>query len=215
MLFSLEQSLTLIVLAGVGLAGFGVARSFGRITYGLREVLRRQSALAGLLAERLGGIRLVQACAAERHESARLARLSHGIARESAKAVRAISFLNAGSTLATGVLGLSLLAVAAGAVPAGEMTLGGYVMYAQLAALLLGPVVHLAAVAGDLGKALAAAGRIAEFRGLRTEEEEGARLRFPTVQGTVDFEEVTYSYGSGPPALRAVSFHRRRAPPPP
>ncbi len=208
LLFALHPTLTLLVLAVVGLAGLAVGRSFRRVTLRLQGVLCRQSELAGVLAEVLGGIRLVKACAAERREAARLAILSHGLVRESVRAIRGISLLHAGNTLAAGSLGVVLLVVAGRAVPAGDMTLGSYVMFAWLTGLVLGPVMHVAGGAGELGKALAAAGRIAELRGLRTEEEEeGPRIRLAGMAGTVDFEGVSYWYAPGRPALHAVTFH--------
>ena len=52
------------------------------------------------------------------------------------------------------------------------MSLGSLVMFIWLSGLLLAPVMHIAAGAGELGKSLAALGRIARLRELVTEEEE-------------------------------------------
>jgi subfamily B ATP-binding cassette protein MsbA len=208
LLFGLDAPLTLAVLAIVGLVALGVRRSFSQITAALEGVIRRQSELIGWFGLVLGGMRVVKAYAAERREALRFARESHQLVRESVRALRRVSFLNAATTFAAGSLGVLLLAVGGRTVAAGDMSLGSYVMYVWLTGLLLGPIIHIAGSAGELGKAVAALGRIAELQGLATEEEEDrSRSRIKRVVGTVDFEDVCYGYASERLALRAVSLH--------
>ena len=208
LLFSLDAPLTLAVVAVVGLAGFGVRRSFRGISAALDLVMRRQSELTGSLSQVLGGLRVVKAYVAEKHEAFRFVRRSHQLVRESARALRDISLLNASITLASGTLGALLLVVGGQAVAAGGMTLGDLVMYVWLLGFLLGPVTHVAASAGELGKAMAALGRIGELRALATEvEEDRSRRRIERIVGAVDFEDVSYGYVPGRLALSAVSLH--------
>ena len=207
LLFWLNAPLTLAVLAIVLLLALVGRRGFRQITVALESVTRRQSELTGWFGQILGGVRVVKAYAAERHEAHRLARESHGLVRETIHALRGISLLNAGSTLAAGSLGVLLLVVGGRAVATGDMSLGSYVMYVWLTGLLLGPVLHIAASAGELGKALAALARIAELRELATEDEEDrACARVPRVAGAVEFEDVSYGYVPEQLALRAVSL---------
>jgi ABC-type multidrug transport system fused ATPase/permease subunit len=207
LLFWLDASLTLAVLVVMGLVALGGRRAFRQITAVLESVIRRQAELAGLFGQVLGGARVVKAYVAERHEAHRFARESHRVVRESVHALRSISLLNAGSTLAAGSLGVLLLVVGGWAVAAGNMSLGSYVMYVWLMGFLLGPVLHVAASAGELGKAVAALGRISELRELATEDEEDRfRVRLPRVVGVVEFEDVSYGYVPGQLALRGVNL---------
>lgn len=211
LLFWLDASLTLAVLAIMGLLAIGVRRVFSRISAAFERVCRRQSELTGWLGQVIGGIQVVKACVAERREAHRFARESHRLVRESVQALRGISLLNAGSTLAAGSLGVLLLVVGGRAVATGDMSLGSYVMYVWLTGFLLGPVLHIAASAGELGKAVAALERMAELRGHATEDEEDrVRTRLPYVMGAVEFEDVSYGYVPEQLALRGVSL---RAPP--
>ena len=211
LLFWLNAPLTLAVLAIVVLFALVGRRAFRRITAALANVTRQQSELTGWLGQVLGGARIVKAYAAERHEAQRFARESHRLVRESVHALQSISLLNAGSTLAAGSLGVLLLVVGGRAVATGDMSLGSYVMYVWLTGFLLGPVLHIAASAGELGKAVAALGRIAELRGHATEDEEDrVRARLPHMVGTVQFEDVSYGYVPEQLVLRSVSL---RAPP--
>jgi ABC-type multidrug transport system fused ATPase/permease subunit len=208
LLFWLDAPLTLAVLAIMGLVILGVRRGFRQITTALEGVIRRQAELTGWFSQVVGGVRVVKAYVAERHEAQRFARESHQLVRQSLRALRGISLLSASSTLAAGSLGVLLLVVGGRAVAAGEMSLGSYVMYVWLTGYLLGPVVHIAGSAGELGKAGAALGRIAELRKLATEaEEDRPRELLQRVLGTVDFEDVSYGYVPERLALRAVSLH--------
>lgn len=208
LLFWLDPSLTLAVLAIVGLVGLGVDSAFRQITESLQGVMRQQAELTGWLGQVLGGVRVVKAYAAERHVAYRFARESHRLVRENLQALRGVSLLNAGSSLAASALGVLLLVAGGRAVGADDMSLGSYVMYIWLAGCLLGPVFHIAASAGELGKAVAALGRIREIRKLATEEEEDrSRHRIPRVVGTINFDEVSYGYAPDRLALRAISLH--------
>jgi ABC-type multidrug transport system fused ATPase/permease subunit len=207
LLFWLDTALTLAVLAIMGLVSLGVRRGFQRIAPALQGVIRRQAELTGWFSQVVGGVRIVKAYVAERHEAQHFARDSHQLVRESLRALRGISLLNASGTLAAGSLGVLLLVVGGRAVTAGEMSLGSYVMYVWLTGYLLGPVVHIAGSAGELGKAGAALGRIAELRDLATEEEEDRpRGRLQRMLGAVAFEDVSYRYVPERLALRAVSL---------
>jgi ABC-type multidrug transport system fused ATPase/permease subunit len=208
LLLRLDASLTLAVLGVLGLLAIGVGRGFGRISAAFERVCHRQAELTGWLGQVLGGIRVVKACVAERREAYRFARESHALVREAVRALRGVALLSAGSTLASGAVGALLLVVGSGAVAAGSMSLGSLVMFIWLSGLLLAPVMHIAAGAGELGKAVAALGRIARLREFATEEEEDrVRCRIRRVVGTVDFEDVSYGYVPGRLALRGVSLH--------
>lgn len=206
-LFHIDASLTLWVLLVPGLVGLGAGRTFGRISTGFTGIIRRQAELTGRWGQVLAGIRVVKAFAAEREEAIRFTRESHRLLRESVAVLRQISLLSAGNTLAAGSLGVLLLVLGGRAVAAGDMSLGSYVMYVWLSGFLLAPVLHVAASSAELGKAVAAAGRIALLRELPTEaEEDRTRPRLRHLVGAVDLEEVSYGYSPGRLALRGVSF---------
>jgi ATP-binding cassette, subfamily B, putative efflux pump len=208
LLFRLDASLALAVLTVMGLLAIGVRRAFSRISAAFERVCRRQAELTGWLGQVIGGIRVVKACVAERREAHRFVQESHTLAREAVCALREIARLNTGSTLAAGAVGAFVLMAGGRAVAAGTMSLGSLVMFIWLTGFLLAPVMHIAASAGELGKASAALRRIAGLRELATEEQEDrGRCRVQRVVGTVDFEDVRYGYVPERLALRGVSLH--------
>jgi ABC-type bacteriocin/lantibiotic exporter with double-glycine peptidase domain len=204
----LEPMLTLAVLAVVGVSAVGTSGALRRLTSTLEDVLRKQSELTAALTQILGGLRLVKAYVTEREEAHAIARHSHRLLRRSVDALLGISMLNAGGALASGSLGVVLLVGGAWSVTAGRMSIGSYVMYAWLASWLLGPVIQVAAGAGELGRATAALLRIAELRRRPTEQGEDLRRpRIDRVDGRVDFEGVSFGYQATRSVLRDITLH--------
>lgn len=81
-------------------------------------------------------------------------------------------------------------------------------MYAWLASWLLGPVLHVAAGAGELGRAAAALRRIDELRRRPSEQEEDrGRRRVGRLAGRVDFERVSFAYQPQRSVLSDVTLH--------
>ena len=208
LLFRLDAPLTLAVLTILGLYATSVRGAFRRLSAAFAGVSRRQAELSGWLSQLLGGLRVVKAYAAERHEALRFARASHRLVRESIAALRVVSLLNASAPLVSGAVGVLVLVAGSRAVAAGTMSLGSFVMFIWLTGLLLAPVLHIAAGAGELGRSVAALARLAQLREHATEEEEDrARHRVHHVAGTVDFKDVSYGYVPERLAVRGVCLH--------
>ncbi len=208
LLFRLDAPLTVAVLAILGLYAAGVRGAFRHLSEAFEGVSRRQAELSGWLCQLLGGLRVVKAYAAERRETHRFARASHRLVRESIGALRVVSLLGANGSLASGAVGVLVLLAGSRAVVAGSMSLGSLVMFIWLTGLLLAPVLHIAAGAGELGRSVGALRRIAQLRELTTEEEEDrVRCRIRGVVGTVDFEDVSYGYVPERLAVQGISLH--------
>lgn len=204
--FNASAAFALLVILAVVLVGLG--GGFRRIFATLAALTHLRTELTGHLVEVVGGARVVKACGAERREAHRFTKQAHRLLRQSIRAIRGVSLFNAGTTLVAGAIGVLVLIVGGRAVAGGTMSLGSLVMYVSLTGFLLGPVVQIAAAAGDLGNAVAALERIAELRAFATEAEEDRSLgRLPHVDGTVDFDQVSYAYVPGQLALRGVSLH--------
>jgi ABC-type multidrug transport system fused ATPase/permease subunit len=206
-LFYLNPTLTVMLLAILVVFGLGLTRAFGWLFPLFHGVSALTAEVTGRLAEALGGIRVVKTYVAERREALRFTRESHRLLRGVARATTGVSAFCAASTLVTGALGLLLLIVGGRAVAAETMSLGDLVMYVFLVGLLATPLVQMSAIASELGKALGALGRIAELRALATEEEQDhGRHRVLQISGQVDLENVSYSYQAGQPVLRGITL---------
>jgi subfamily B ATP-binding cassette protein MsbA len=208
LLLRLDLGLSLAVFSVVALSALCTSGAFRRIAGAIEELLRQQSELTGALSETIGRSQIVKVYRAERAEAHRLAQQSHRLARLGVEVVRRVSLLSAGGTLASGSLGVVLLVGGTWSVTSGRMSVGSWVMYAWLTAWLLGPVLHLAAAGGELGKATAALRRIVELRQQLTEQEEDrGKPRLGPVTGTVEFEGVSFAYWPNREVLRDITMH--------
>jgi ABC-type multidrug transport system fused ATPase/permease subunit len=203
----LNWRLTMLVAAALLVVALILTRRFQRLHSAFLAVSELQATLAGRLTGILGGVRLVKACAAERRETHSFARDTHRLFRAAIQASRGVSVLIAAIALATGGVSLALLVLGGQAVAAGAMTLGDLALFVFLVGMLSTPLIQVAAIGGDLGRALAALARIREVLDLPAEDTaEPGRLPVPALAGGVVFDDVSYAYVPGRPVLRGVSF---------
>lgn len=206
-LWCINWRLTAMLTAVLLVVTFGLTRGFRRLHAPFHTMAELQATLAGRLTQVFGGIMVVKTCAAERREAHFFARDTHRLFRASIEASGRVSGLIAAIALAIGGVSLVLLIVGGQAVVAGAMTLGDLALFVVLVGLLSTPVVELAAIGSDLGRALAALGRIAEVLDLPTEEARDLRtLPAPSRAACVVFDDVSYAYEPDRPVLRGVSF---------
>ena len=90
LLFRLDAPLTLAVLGILGLLAVGVERAFSTLSAAFAGVCQRQAELTGWLGQVLGGMRVVNACVAERREAYRFAKESHALVRQAVHALRGV-----------------------------------------------------------------------------------------------------------------------------
>jgi ATP-binding cassette, subfamily B, bacterial MsbA len=177
------------------------------------EVMQeRLASLTGVLAETLGNIRVVKAFGAEGFEERRFD-------EENREYFRAFVRVRRLAALAGPMAELTLVLLAAGV-----LGYGGYLIYETgalhasdfflfLVALLsiVSPVRNLSGINATLQEGLAAADRIFRFMDQvpEVQSKSGAR-RATGLAEAIRFENVTFRYGDGPPALDRVDLTLRR-----
>ena len=206
-LLYLNWKLTLTSL--VVLLGFAVAMGFAFLR--LRPLFRKRNEMygevAGRLAEAMGGIRIVKAYTAEKREQRVFARGAHKLFRNVAKTMTAIAGIHAGSSVVIGAVGVAMMLIGGRSVLAGEMTLGGFVMYIFFTGLLAAPMIQIASISTQLAEAFAGLDRIREVMGETTEDAGDAqRARLAVVRGDIEFERVSFHYTADNPVLKGISF---------
>src|SRR5438552_4592646 len=206
-LFYLSWSLTLITLLTLAAFGSFMAFAFKRLRPLFRERGQINAEVTGRLAESLGGVRIVKAYAAEKREELVFARGAHRLFRNVARSLTGVSAVSAFSTLVLGAIGIAMMLVGGSSIRAQQMTIGDFVMYLTLTALITVPVVQLANIGTQLTEAFAGLDRIREILRMATEDEEDqSRAALPGVVGDVQFDGVTFEYNPGVPVLKNVSF---------
>ncbi len=176
----------------------------------LQEMLQN---LSRVMEENLGGIRVVRAFAAQKHElekydaasDAALA-LAHQRVDVRVKSTSAMSF---SFFLSMGLV----LWVGGEKVTAGEMTVGTLAAFLTFMTILQMPVRQLGLMVNSFARASTCGNRLFAFLDLEVEikDEKGAQP-LKVTEGTLRFENVDFAYPSAPfrPVLSGVSFEARR-----
>jgi ABC-type multidrug transport system fused ATPase/permease subunit len=207
-LIYLNWQLTGVTILVLGTFGFVMATAFKRLRPLFRERGQINAEVTGRLGETLGGVRIVKAYTAEKREELVFAKGAHRLLRNVARSMTGVSAVGAFSAIVIGLIGISMMLVGGSSIRAGAMTIGDFVMYLTLTALITVPVVQLASIGTQLTEAFAGLDRIREIRRMSTEDDEDAsRMPLPDVRGDVAFRDVTFEYNEGTPVLKNVSFH--------
>jgi ATP-binding cassette, subfamily B, bacterial HlyB/CyaB len=199
--------LTCIVLGFAGLIGLVVALLVGpfrRRLYGLYQAEGERSAL---LVETVHGMRTVKSLAMEPLQS----RVWDDRSAQSVSMRFSVEKISAAAQSVTGLLEklMSVAIIGLGAIDVfnGEMTIGALVAFNMLAGRVSGPLVQMVTMAHEYQEVALAVRMLGEVMN-QTPERDGRQdgLR-PQLNGQIEFENVSFRYGSdGPPALDDVSF---------
>src|SRR5437764_5383364 len=206
-LFWLNWRLTSITILVLAVFGTALVFAFKRLRPLFRERGEITATLTGRLAESLGGIRIVKAYTAEKREELTFARGAHKLFRNIARSMTGVSATTAFSSLVIGAVGVVIILVGGRSVVSGTMSLGDLFMYVVFTGLMATPLIQFAAIGTQITEAFAGLDRIREIMNMATEDEEDER-RAPlaSVEGEVEFENVSFEYNEGVPVLKDVSF---------
>jgi subfamily B ATP-binding cassette protein MsbA len=206
-LLYLNWKLTAVTILVLGAFGGGMATAFKRLRPLFRERGQINAEVTGRLAESLGGVRIVKAYTAEKREELVFAKGAHRLFRNVARSLTGVSAVGAFSALVIGTIGIAMMLVGGASIRSGEMTIGDFVMYLSMTALITMPVIQLANIGTQITEAFAGLDRIREIRRMATEDEEDAvRSPLPEIRGAVEFDDVSFEYHAGVPVLKRVSF---------
>ncbi len=203
----LNWRLTLVTLSMMLLFGGAMAWGFKKLRPLFRERGKIQAELTGRLTESVGGVRVVKAYTAEKHEERVFAHHAHRLLRNVATTITATSGVGSFSTVVFGAVGVVMTLGGGRAILAGRMSLGDFVMYIFFTGLLAAPLVQIASIATQLSEAFAGLDRIRELQRVEAEDAGDADRRpLDVVRGDVAFENVSFEYLPDRPVLRDVSF---------
>ena len=208
LLVSRNWRLALMVLLFVPLYGLNF-RFFMKQIRATNQVIReKMDILFGHLKEKLDGVIVVKAHAREAAEvSGFVLELddAHG------PRVQEVRLRTAFSNLSAAISGLgtaSIFGAGAFEVIQGRMTPGEVISTAALAAMLFGPIARLADLAYVFEQASASVDRLGEILDLKPDVAEPENpLQIDDIQGQVEFDQVGFSYQSGPKVLSQFSLN--------
>jgi subfamily B ATP-binding cassette protein MsbA len=206
-LFWLNWHMTLWILLVVAAFGGMMAFAFKKLRPIFRERGKIQAEVTGRLGESMGGVRVVKAYTAERHEARVFAEGIHRLFRNIASTMTGVSAVGSASSAILGIVGMVMMLVGGRAILAGRMTLGDFVMYVFFTGMLAMPVVEISSISTQISEAFAGLDRIREILAEPTEDAADAGLApLAGIAGEVEFEHVGFEYEPGVPVLKDVGF---------
>ena len=210
MMFYLNAKLALLALAPFPLL---IA---GTLTYTLtahrryRLQRRASSDMNALLHDNLAGVRQIKSFVREKEEHARFNRVSDQLRRATLVVMRVWAIYSPSMSLFESIGALLVLGFGSHAVLTGSMQIGDLVAFLILIAFLYDPLSRLHQLNQLVQAGRAAGERVFEILDEPAEPgavAAGADRDDTRVLGDIRYQDVSFSYVEGLPALRNVSFH--------
>jgi ABC-type multidrug transport system fused ATPase/permease subunit len=196
----------------------------GALTYTLtahrryRSQRRASSNMNALLHDNLAGVRQIKSFVREREEHARFNRVSDQLRHATLVVMRVWAIYSPSMSMFEAIGALLVLGFGAHAVLTGAMQIGDLVAFLMLTAFLYDPVSRLHQLNQLVQAGRAAGERVFEILDEQVEAGAVAEIADPgtaitargykaRILGDIRYENVSFSYVEGLPALRHVSFH--------
>jgi ATP-binding cassette, subfamily B, bacterial len=221
MMFYLNAKLALLALVPFPLL---IA---GALTYTLtahrryRLQRRASSDMNALLHDNLAGVRQIKSFVRENEEHTRFNRVSDHLRRATLVVMRVWAIYSPSMSLFESIGALLVLGFGGHAVLTGSMQIGDLVAFLMLIAFLYDPLSRLHQLNQLVQAGRAAGERVFEIldepaepgaavaRTDRGRASMGAEPQLTPILGDIRYQDVSFSYAEGLPALRNVSFHAR------
>ncbi len=203
----MDPALTLVAVGMMPLLGLATLRFGRRIRAVARQQRRKEGRLAGLAAEVLASIAIVQAYSREKEMAERISRQSARGLRAGLKSARLEESLARLVELTLAAGSAAVLWVGASRALAGALSPGELVVFLAYLRGIYRPVESLVRTASRASKAVACGERIVEVLDSGEEIREAPdAVEPPASPGEVVFEDVTFGYDPARPVLAGVSF---------
>ncbi|ADE87363.1 ABC transporter ATP-binding protein [Rhodobacter capsulatus] len=204
---ALHPVLALITAAIVPLTVWLVAVYGGRMTRTWQEIYGRVGQFNVRLEEAVGGIRLVQAFANERHEERLFDRDNRAYRATKLQAYRLMAVSSAIHYMGLRFVQVVVMVAGAGFVLAGSLSTGGFVGFLLLVGVFFRPLEKIAAVIETYPKGIAGFRRYLELLETETEIADAPDARPVTaLRGAITFDRVRFGYDAARPVLQDVSL---------
>jgi len=187
----------------------------GALTYTLtahrryRSQRRAASRMNALLHDNLAGVRQIKSFVREREEHARFNRVSDQLRHATLVVMRVWAIYSPSMSMFEAIGALFVVGFGSHAVLTGSMQLGDLVAFLMLTAFLYDPISRLHQLNQLVQAGRAAGERVFEILDEPVEPGAVAGIAITDVRilGDILYENVSFSYVEGLPALRRVSFH--------
>jgi ABC-type multidrug transport system fused ATPase/permease subunit len=207
LLLRTSPQMTLIAVGSFVCFGIALNKAFATIRPIFRERSKINAEVTGRLTESLGGVRVIKGYHAEQREEAIFATGVRRLLDNVMRTLTATSVMGLSASVLLGVVGAVTMYVGAHQIASGTLTVGGFVSFTLLLGFLVAPIMQIVSIGTQLTEALAGLERTQEIMAERPEDRDPKRaVPLGDIVGTVEFENVSFSYDGQHEVLRDVSF---------
>ncbi|GAA2713497.1 MULTISPECIES: ABC transporter ATP-binding protein [Streptomyces] len=205
---ALSPLLTIVALAVAPALWFLAQRSRAKVFPATWHAQAQAAAVAGVVDGAVSGVRVVKGFGQEAQEAAKLREVGRGLFAGRMRTVRLNSRYTPALQAVPALGQVAMLALGGWMATRGQVTLGTFVAFSTYLAQLVGPVRMLTMVLTVGQQARAGVERVLELVDTEpvVKEREDARELPADAPATVEFDEMTFGYGSGRAVLQGVSL---------
>jgi len=199
--------LTLIAVGSLGCFAFALNKAFATIRPIFRERSKINAEVTGRLTESLGGVRVIKGYHAEEREENIFAGGVRRLLDNVMRTLTATSLMGLSASVLLGVVGAATMYIGGKQMVAHTLTPGGYISYNLYLVFLIAPIMQVVSIGTQITEALAGLERMQEIMVERPEDQDPERtVKLGDIVGTVEFEDVSFSYDGTHEVLHDISF---------
>jgi ABC-type multidrug transport system fused ATPase/permease subunit len=199
--------LTLIAVGSLSCFALTLNKAFSTIRPIFRERGKINAEVIGRLTESLGGVRVVKGYHAEEREEKIFAGGVFRLLDNVMRTLTATSLMSLSASVLLGLVGAATMYVGGRQMLAGTLSPGGYISYNLYLVFLVAPIMQVVAIGTQITEALAGLERTQEIMSERPEDQDPKRtVILRDVVGTVEFDNVSFSYDGDHEVLHGISF---------
>src|SRR6516225_9922612 len=206
-LLRISVTMTLIAFSVLVVFGLGLNKAFSTIRPIFRARPKITAEVTGRLTESLGGVRVVKGYHAEDREERVFAGGVQRLLDNVLKTLTATSLMSLSGATLMGIVSAIIMFLGARQVLAGTMTSGILIQYTGLLVLMVAPVFQIVAIGTQITEAITGLERTREILNESMEDQDPKRrVELARIEGTVEFDQVRFSYEANKEVLQGISF---------
>jgi len=207
LLLKTSVPLTLIAVGSLGCFALALSRAFATIRPIFRERGKINAEVTGRLTESLGGVRVIKGYHAEEREEKVFAGGVRRLLDNVMRTLTATSLMSLSASVLLGVVGAATMYVGGHQMLSHSLSPGGYISYNLYLVFLIAPIMQVVSIGTQITEALAGMERTQEIMRERPEDEDPKRsVALGDIAGTVEFDDVSFSYDGSHEVLHHLSF---------
>jgi subfamily B ATP-binding cassette protein MsbA len=207
LLLDISVSMTLFTLIPLSIFAIIALKAFKIIRPVFRDRGKINAEVKGRLTETLGGIRVIKGFNAEAQEHKVFVQGVEELFQNVKKSLTATAFMSSSSTFLLGVASAGVMGLGGYKIILDELTIGEYLEFTFLLALMVAPIVQMSNIGSQLTEALAGLDRTEELMNMTPEaNEEDRTIELGAIKGKMVFKDVSFAYEEEKEVLHNINF---------